>query len=186
MSVESIYGFFSSQVDDRYRKNNQSSPEAQSKQGSKVLDPPVPSRSESFSNGNSEPVQPSLQKPMESQVKSLWNVCWWDGKIKEELGSNIYGNQQITFHRYMYDTLIENTFPYFYVRESLILLPDRLTNTLLTYVLSVKSIFFHIFPWHFLKIYFIPSEFDILKEKFYLLFYLIKLIFHGMDKQWLK
>ncbi|XP_026563170.1 mitogen-activated protein kinase kinase kinase kinase 4 isoform X7 [Pseudonaja textilis] len=56
------------EVDDRYRKNNQSSPEAQSKQGSKVLDPPVPSRSESFSNGNSEPVQPSLQKPMESQV----------------------------------------------------------------------------------------------------------------------
>uniref|UniRef100_A0A670XUN8 non-specific serine/threonine protein kinase n=1 Tax=Pseudonaja textilis TaxID=8673 RepID=A0A670XUN8_PSETE len=57
------------EVDDRYRKNNQSSPEAQSKQGSKVLDPPVPSRSESFSNGNSEPVQPSLQKPMESQVQ---------------------------------------------------------------------------------------------------------------------
>ncbi|KAM3836411.1 mitogen-activated protein kinase kinase kinase kinase 4 isoform 4-T4 [Vipera latastei] len=56
------------EVDDRYRKNNQSSPEAQSKQGSKVLDPPVPSRSESFSNGNSEPVQPSLQKPIESQV----------------------------------------------------------------------------------------------------------------------
>ncbi|XP_034275890.1 mitogen-activated protein kinase kinase kinase kinase 4 isoform X4 [Pantherophis guttatus] len=56
------------EVDDRYRKNNQSSPEAQSKQGSKVLDPPVPSRSESFSNGNSEPLQPSLQKPMESQV----------------------------------------------------------------------------------------------------------------------
>ncbi|XP_039211703.1 mitogen-activated protein kinase kinase kinase kinase 4 isoform X12 [Crotalus tigris] len=56
------------EVDDRYRKNNQSSPEAQSKQGSKVLDPPVPSRSESFSNGNSETVQPSLQKPMESQV----------------------------------------------------------------------------------------------------------------------
>ncbi|KAM3836410.1 mitogen-activated protein kinase kinase kinase kinase 4 isoform 3-T3 [Vipera latastei] len=57
------------EVDDRYRKNNQSSPEAQSKQGSKVLDPPVPSRSESFSNGNSEPVQPSLQKPIESQVQ---------------------------------------------------------------------------------------------------------------------
>uniref|UniRef100_A0A670XUN5 non-specific serine/threonine protein kinase n=1 Tax=Pseudonaja textilis TaxID=8673 RepID=A0A670XUN5_PSETE len=68
MLVESSYVFFSFQVDDRYRKNNQSSPEAQSKQGSKVLDPPVPSRSESFSNGNSEPVQPSLQKPMESQV----------------------------------------------------------------------------------------------------------------------
>ncbi|KAL7983817.1 hypothetical protein Chor_000693 [Crotalus horridus] len=57
------------EIDDRYRKNNQSSPEAQSKQGSKVLDPPVPSRSESFSNGNSETVQPSLQKPMESQVQ---------------------------------------------------------------------------------------------------------------------
>uniref|UniRef100_A0A8D2KV68 non-specific serine/threonine protein kinase n=1 Tax=Varanus komodoensis TaxID=61221 RepID=A0A8D2KV68_VARKO len=47
-----------------------SSPEAQSKQSSKVLEPPVPSRSESFSNGNSEPVQPSLQKPMEPQVKA--------------------------------------------------------------------------------------------------------------------
>uniref|UniRef100_A0A8D2JE06 non-specific serine/threonine protein kinase n=1 Tax=Varanus komodoensis TaxID=61221 RepID=A0A8D2JE06_VARKO len=46
-----------------------SSPEAQSKQSSKVLEPPVPSRSESFSNGNSEPVQPSLQKPMEPQVQ---------------------------------------------------------------------------------------------------------------------
>ncbi|XP_033003508.1 mitogen-activated protein kinase kinase kinase kinase 4 isoform X2 [Lacerta agilis] len=57
------------EVDDRYRKNNQGSPEAQSKQTSKVLEPPVPSRSESFSNGNSEPVQPSLQKPMEPQVQ---------------------------------------------------------------------------------------------------------------------
>ncbi|XP_053162608.1 mitogen-activated protein kinase kinase kinase kinase 4 isoform X4 [Hemicordylus capensis] len=56
------------EADDRYRKNNQGSPEAQSKQTSKVLEPPVPSRSESFSNGNSEPVQPSLQKPMEPQV----------------------------------------------------------------------------------------------------------------------
>uniref|UniRef100_A0A803TG94 non-specific serine/threonine protein kinase n=1 Tax=Anolis carolinensis TaxID=28377 RepID=A0A803TG94_ANOCA len=55
-------------VDDRYRKNNQGSPEAQSKQTGKVLEPPVPSRSESFSNGNSEPIQPSLQKPMEPQV----------------------------------------------------------------------------------------------------------------------
>ncbi|XP_061482817.1 mitogen-activated protein kinase kinase kinase kinase 4 isoform X9 [Rhineura floridana] len=57
------------EVDDRYRKNNQGSPEAQSKQTSKVLEPPVPSRSESFSNGNSEPIQPSLQKPMEPQVQ---------------------------------------------------------------------------------------------------------------------
>ncbi|XP_008114360.1 mitogen-activated protein kinase kinase kinase kinase 4 isoform X4 [Anolis carolinensis] len=56
------------EVDDRYRKNNQGSPEAQSKQTGKVLEPPVPSRSESFSNGNSEPIQPSLQKPMEPQV----------------------------------------------------------------------------------------------------------------------
>uniref|UniRef100_A0A670J1T0 non-specific serine/threonine protein kinase n=1 Tax=Podarcis muralis TaxID=64176 RepID=A0A670J1T0_PODMU len=61
--------WFFVQVDDRYRKNNQGSPEAQSKQTSKVLEPPVPSRSESFSNGNSEPVQPSLQKPMEPQVQ---------------------------------------------------------------------------------------------------------------------
>uniref|UniRef100_A0A803U0A1 non-specific serine/threonine protein kinase n=1 Tax=Anolis carolinensis TaxID=28377 RepID=A0A803U0A1_ANOCA len=57
------------EVDDRYRKNNQGSPEAQSKQTGKVLEPPVPSRSESFSNGNSEPIQPSLQKPMEPQVQ---------------------------------------------------------------------------------------------------------------------
>ncbi|XP_061482811.1 mitogen-activated protein kinase kinase kinase kinase 4 isoform X3 [Rhineura floridana] len=59
------------EVDDRYRKNNQGSPEAQSKQTSKVLEPPVPSRSESFSNGNSEPIQPSLQKPMEPQWSHL-------------------------------------------------------------------------------------------------------------------
>uniref|UniRef100_A0A803TE65 non-specific serine/threonine protein kinase n=1 Tax=Anolis carolinensis TaxID=28377 RepID=A0A803TE65_ANOCA len=65
--VEREQVFF--QVDDRYRKNNQGSPEAQSKQTGKVLEPPVPSRSESFSNGNSEPIQPSLQKPMEPQVQ---------------------------------------------------------------------------------------------------------------------
>uniref|UniRef100_A0A8D0H7Z3 non-specific serine/threonine protein kinase n=1 Tax=Sphenodon punctatus TaxID=8508 RepID=A0A8D0H7Z3_SPHPU len=56
------------EVEDRYRKTNQGSPEAQSKQTSKVLEPPVPSRSESFSNGNSEPVQPALQRPTEPQV----------------------------------------------------------------------------------------------------------------------
>ncbi|XP_044862154.1 mitogen-activated protein kinase kinase kinase kinase 4 isoform X7 [Mauremys mutica] len=56
------------EVEDRFRKTNQGSPEAQSKQAGKVLEPPVPSRSESFSNGNSEPVQPALQRPMEPQV----------------------------------------------------------------------------------------------------------------------
>uniref|UniRef100_A0A452J3M5 non-specific serine/threonine protein kinase n=1 Tax=Gopherus agassizii TaxID=38772 RepID=A0A452J3M5_9SAUR len=56
------------EVEDRFRKANQGSPEAQSKQTGKVLEPPVPSRSESFSNGNSEPVQPALQRPMEPQV----------------------------------------------------------------------------------------------------------------------
>ncbi|XP_050778988.1 mitogen-activated protein kinase kinase kinase kinase 4 isoform X4 [Gopherus flavomarginatus] len=56
------------EVEDRFRKTNQGSPEAQSKQTGKVLEPPVPSRSESFSNGNSEPVQPALQRAMEPQV----------------------------------------------------------------------------------------------------------------------
>ncbi|XP_067419678.1 mitogen-activated protein kinase kinase kinase kinase 4 isoform X4 [Emydura macquarii macquarii] len=56
------------EVEDRFRKTNQGSPEAQSKQSGKVLEPPVPSRSESFSNGNSEPIQPALQRPMEPQV----------------------------------------------------------------------------------------------------------------------
>ncbi|XP_048713589.1 mitogen-activated protein kinase kinase kinase kinase 4 isoform X4 [Lepidochelys kempii] len=56
------------EVEDRFRKTNQGSPEAQSKQTGKALEPPVPSRSESFSNGNSEPVQPALQRPMEPQV----------------------------------------------------------------------------------------------------------------------
>ncbi|XP_038254577.1 mitogen-activated protein kinase kinase kinase kinase 4 isoform X8 [Dermochelys coriacea] len=57
------------EVEDRFRKTNQGSPEAQSKQTGKVLEPPVPSRSESFSNGNSEPIQPALQRPMEPQVQ---------------------------------------------------------------------------------------------------------------------
>ncbi|XP_037754004.1 mitogen-activated protein kinase kinase kinase kinase 4 isoform X8 [Chelonia mydas] len=57
------------EVEDRFRKTNQGSPEAQSKQTGKALEPPVPSRSESFSNGNSEPVQPALQRPMEPQVQ---------------------------------------------------------------------------------------------------------------------
>uniref|UniRef100_A0A8C3Q2E8 non-specific serine/threonine protein kinase n=1 Tax=Chrysolophus pictus TaxID=9089 RepID=A0A8C3Q2E8_CHRPC len=56
-------------VEERFRKTNQGSPEAQSKQMGKVLEPPVPSRSESFSNGNSEPAQPALQRPMEPQVQ---------------------------------------------------------------------------------------------------------------------
>ncbi|XP_058390398.1 mitogen-activated protein kinase kinase kinase kinase 4 isoform X20 [Diceros bicornis minor] len=56
------------EVEDRFRKTNHSSPEAQSKQTGRVLEPPVPSRSESFSNGNSEPVHPALQRPAEPQV----------------------------------------------------------------------------------------------------------------------
>ncbi|XP_047637328.1 mitogen-activated protein kinase kinase kinase kinase 4 isoform X20 [Phacochoerus africanus] len=56
------------EVEDRFRKTNHSSPEAQSKQTGRVLEPPVPSRSESFSNGNSEAVHPALQRPAEPQV----------------------------------------------------------------------------------------------------------------------
>nr|XP_014348138.1 PREDICTED: mitogen-activated protein kinase kinase kinase kinase 4 [Latimeria chalumnae] len=56
------------EAEERFRKTNQGSPQAQSKQTGKVLEPPVPSRSESFSNGNSEPVQPALHRPMEPQV----------------------------------------------------------------------------------------------------------------------
>uniref|UniRef100_A0A8C9MGY1 non-specific serine/threonine protein kinase n=1 Tax=Serinus canaria TaxID=9135 RepID=A0A8C9MGY1_SERCA len=62
------------QVEERFRKTNQGSPEAQSKQMGKVLEPPVPSRSESFSNGNSEPAQPALQRPMEPQVSAQENL----------------------------------------------------------------------------------------------------------------
>ncbi|XP_078514172.1 mitogen-activated protein kinase kinase kinase kinase 4 isoform X9 [Lissotriton helveticus] len=54
---------------ERFRKTNQSSPEAQTKPtAAKVLEPPVPSRSESFSNGNSETPQPVMQRPLEPQV----------------------------------------------------------------------------------------------------------------------
>ncbi|KAI1899296.1 hypothetical protein AGOR_G00060340 [Albula goreensis] len=51
-------------ADERFRKNVQGSPQAaQSKQ------PPVPSRPEPFSNGNSsEPAQPAMHRPMEPQV----------------------------------------------------------------------------------------------------------------------
>ncbi|KAL6038076.1 hypothetical protein STEG23_001125, partial [Scotinomys teguina] len=55
------------EVEDRFRKTNHSSPEAQSKQTGRGLEPPVPSRSESFSNGNSESVHPALQRPAEPQ-----------------------------------------------------------------------------------------------------------------------
>ncbi|XP_075446519.1 mitogen-activated protein kinase kinase kinase kinase 4 isoform X3 [Ascaphus truei] len=55
------------EAEERLRKANQGSPEAQSKPG-KVLEPPVPSRSESFSNGNSEPAQPAMHRPVEPQV----------------------------------------------------------------------------------------------------------------------
>ncbi|XP_029460671.1 mitogen-activated protein kinase kinase kinase kinase 4 isoform X6 [Rhinatrema bivittatum] len=57
------------EAEDRFRKNNQGSPEAQSKQTGKTLEPPVPSRSESFSNGNAEPAQPALHRPVEPQVQ---------------------------------------------------------------------------------------------------------------------
>ncbi|KAM5227204.1 mitogen-activated protein kinase kinase kinase kinase 4 isoform 10-T10 [Ctenodactylus gundi] len=56
------------EVEDRFRKTNHSSPEAQSKHTGRVVEPPVPSRSESFSNGNSESVHPALQRPAEPQV----------------------------------------------------------------------------------------------------------------------
>ncbi|XP_055395471.1 mitogen-activated protein kinase kinase kinase kinase 4 isoform X31 [Bubalus kerabau] len=56
------------EVEDRFRKTNHSSPEAQSKQTGRVLEPPVPSRSESFSSGSSESVHPALQRPAEPQV----------------------------------------------------------------------------------------------------------------------
>ncbi|MBN3322798.1 M4K4 kinase, partial [Atractosteus spatula] len=55
-------------ADERFRKNIQGSPQAQSRQPCKVLDPPVPSRSESFSNGNSEPAPSALHRPVEPQV----------------------------------------------------------------------------------------------------------------------
>ncbi|XP_025116530.1 mitogen-activated protein kinase kinase kinase kinase 4 isoform X26 [Bubalus bubalis] len=57
------------EVEDRFRKTNHSSPEAQSKQTGRVLEPPVPSRSESFSSGSSESVHPALQRPAEPQVQ---------------------------------------------------------------------------------------------------------------------
>ncbi|XP_078514167.1 mitogen-activated protein kinase kinase kinase kinase 4 isoform X4 [Lissotriton helveticus] len=58
------------EAEERFRKTNQSSPEAQTKPtAAKVLEPPVPSRSESFSNGNSETPQPVMQRPLEPQVQ---------------------------------------------------------------------------------------------------------------------
>ncbi|XP_055463422.1 mitogen-activated protein kinase kinase kinase kinase 4 isoform X7 [Psammomys obesus] len=56
------------EVEDRFRKTNHSSPEAQSKQTGRGAEPPAPSRSESFSSGNSESVHPALQRPAEPQV----------------------------------------------------------------------------------------------------------------------
>ncbi|XP_058886226.1 mitogen-activated protein kinase kinase kinase kinase 4 isoform X9 [Acipenser ruthenus] len=56
------------EADERFRKTIQGSPQSQSKQPSKVLEPPVPSRSESFSNGNSEPAPSAMHRPMEPQV----------------------------------------------------------------------------------------------------------------------
>ncbi|XP_054584346.1 mitogen-activated protein kinase kinase kinase kinase 4 isoform X5 [Eptesicus fuscus] len=57
------------EVEERFRKTNHSSPEAQAKQTGRVLEPPVPSRSESFSSGSAEPVHPALQRPAEPQVQ---------------------------------------------------------------------------------------------------------------------
>uniref|UniRef100_A0A4W3KAV6 non-specific serine/threonine protein kinase n=1 Tax=Callorhinchus milii TaxID=7868 RepID=A0A4W3KAV6_CALMI len=70
------------EADERFKKSNQGSPQAQSKQSSKVLEPPVPSRSESFSNGSSEPNPTALHRPMESQVVYLSSVS----------GVNCYSN----------------------------------------------------------------------------------------------
>ncbi|XP_067889954.1 mitogen-activated protein kinase kinase kinase kinase 4 isoform X4 [Heterodontus francisci] len=58
----------SREVDERLKKSNQGSPQAQSKQNSKILEPTVPSRSESFSNGSSESNLAALHRPMETQV----------------------------------------------------------------------------------------------------------------------
>ncbi|XP_063809511.1 mitogen-activated protein kinase kinase kinase kinase 4 isoform X2 [Pseudophryne corroboree] len=57
------------EAEERLRKTNQASPEAQSKQTGRVLEPLVPSRSESFSNGHSEPAQPAMHRPVEPQVQ---------------------------------------------------------------------------------------------------------------------
>ncbi|XP_053563626.1 mitogen-activated protein kinase kinase kinase kinase 4 isoform X2 [Bombina bombina] len=57
------------EAEERLRKAIQGSPEAQTKQTGRVLEPPVPSRSESFSNGNSEPTQPAMHRPVEPQVQ---------------------------------------------------------------------------------------------------------------------
>ncbi|XP_053311089.1 mitogen-activated protein kinase kinase kinase kinase 4 isoform X4 [Spea bombifrons] len=56
------------EAEERHRKAIQGSPEAQSKPTGRVLEPPVPSRSESFSNGNSESVQSGMHRPVEPQV----------------------------------------------------------------------------------------------------------------------
>ncbi|XP_040192362.1 mitogen-activated protein kinase kinase kinase kinase 4 isoform X11 [Rana temporaria] len=56
------------EAEERLRKATKGSPEAQSKQAGRVLEPLVPSRSESFSNGNSEPAQPAMHRPVEPQV----------------------------------------------------------------------------------------------------------------------
>ncbi|XP_063314537.1 mitogen-activated protein kinase kinase kinase kinase 4 isoform X3 [Pelobates fuscus] len=56
------------EAEERLRKATQGSPEAQSKQTGRALETPVPSRSESFSNGNAEPAQPALHRPVEPQV----------------------------------------------------------------------------------------------------------------------
>lgn len=56
------------EAEERLRKAKQGSPEAQSKQTGRALEPSVPSRSESFSNGNSEPAQPAMHRPVEPQV----------------------------------------------------------------------------------------------------------------------
>uniref|UniRef100_A0A8C5PDV1 non-specific serine/threonine protein kinase n=1 Tax=Leptobrachium leishanense TaxID=445787 RepID=A0A8C5PDV1_9ANUR len=57
------------EAEERLRKATQGSPEAQSKPTGRVLETPVPSRSESFSNGNAEPAQPALHRPVEPQVQ---------------------------------------------------------------------------------------------------------------------
>jgi len=97
-------------VEERFRKTNQGSPEAQSKQMGKVLEPPVPSRSESFSNGNSEPAQPALQRPMEPQVSAQENTGEPGGSARSP---NMFPSFfQILAHRKSYvksNTLTQNS-----------------------------------------------------------------------------
>lgn len=94
------------QVEDRFRKTNHSSPEAQAKQTGRGLEPPVPSRSESFSNGNSESVHPALQRPAEPQVAgasslAVLKTCRVAGslcRVCSSLSVSLKGGQVDSWH----------------------------------------------------------------------------------------